>query len=245
MMLSIPLPLKAKTLPYHQQLLADGSVRQLDIVTDAPNGVIIINNYLEAEICEELRDYADQRAFHQLEVIDTDPEKNTLTNMKSQDRITDQVSIDGISCSMINIFNDIYCNRLSPFFNCDIEAYERPHILRYSAGGLYRAHADSENWDAATNSWNRVINRDLSVLLYLNDDYEGGELEFPNQQYKFKPKAGMMVGFPSDHRYLHAAHPTLSGIRYAVVSWGTIPGSKRIQETLPKATINLNQTIGL
>jgi hypothetical protein len=29
----------------------------------------------------------------------------------------------------------------------------------------------------------------------------------------------MMIAFPSDHRYIHAAEPLISGTRFAVVSW--------------------------
>ena len=72
-------------------------------------------------------------------------------------------------------------------------------------------------------------------------DYSGKkfELEFTSFNYKIKPKAGMLIGFPSDHRYLHAALPTLSGTRYVIVSWGAVLGNQRIHKNTPYASIIL------
>jgi predicted 2-oxoglutarate/Fe(II)-dependent dioxygenase YbiX len=87
----------------------------------------------------------------------------------------------------------------------------------------------------------RSQDRDYSVLLYLNEEYEGGELEFVNQKYRFKPKTGMLVGFPSGHEYLHAALPTTSGIRYVIVSWAAIIGSPRVRQLPPYASVFVRQ----
>jgi predicted 2-oxoglutarate/Fe(II)-dependent dioxygenase YbiX len=56
-------------------------------------------------------------------------------------------------------------------------------------------------------------------LLYLNDDYSGGELEFRNFQLKISPKKGMLLLFPSNFAYAHIAHPVTSGTKYAFVTW--------------------------
>jgi predicted 2-oxoglutarate/Fe(II)-dependent dioxygenase YbiX len=54
----------------------------------------------------------------------------------------------------------------------------------------------------------------ISVVLYLNDDYEGGELEFKNQNVVIKPEAGSIVIFPSIEPYYHASLPIKNGIKY-------------------------------
>lgn len=43
----------------------------------------------------------------------------------------------------------------------------------------------------------------ISFSLYLNDDFEGGELEFEHLPIKIKPKAGMLVGIPGGAGYSH------------------------------------------
>jgi len=49
----------------------------------------------------------------------------------------------------------------------------------------------------------------ISFSLYLNDDFEGGELEFGNLPIKVKPKAGMLVAIPGGEKYKHKVNKVL------------------------------------
>lgn len=59
-------------------------------------------------------------------------------------------------------------------------------------------------------------NKDLafSLVAYVNDDYEGGEISFPNHNITIKPKAGSLIMFPSQEPYIHEVKPIKSGTRY-------------------------------
>jgi predicted 2-oxoglutarate/Fe(II)-dependent dioxygenase YbiX len=215
--------------------------RNLNIDNAAPEGVMIVYDYLDAKACTTLKKYADSQAFTDLYVVD--PKKTTaetIVTQRDEGRITNHVEIDGKALEILNIFNDVYCNRMASFYDVNFEWYERPQILRYPPGGKYDQHADADHWEAATDTWSRVQDRDYSVLLYLNDEYEGGELELVNQKLRLKPKPGMLLAFPSDHRYLHAALPTTSGLRYVIVSWAAIMGSKRVR-AMPYGSIYVRQ----
>lgn len=48
-----------------------------------------------------------------------------------------------------------------------------------------------------------------SFSLYLNDDFEGGELEFQHLPIKIKPKAGMLVVIPGGSEYSHRVNKVL------------------------------------
>jgi hypothetical protein len=227
---------------FDEQLLANGQVRKLTMRKNLPEGVLIFEDYLEKEYCKVLTEYADSQVFTKLNVVDFEKsDKKKVVTAPSEGRVTDHVDIDGMSSEILSIFNDVYCNRLSPFYKANFEWYERPQILRYPAGGKYNQHADSDHWVADKKKWMRSQDRDYSVLLYLNEEYEGGELEFVNQKYRFKPKTGMLVGFPSGHEYLHAALPTTSGIRYVIVSWAAIIGSPRVRQLPPYASVFVRQ----
>lgn len=54
----------------------------------------------------------------------------------------------------------------------------------------------------------------FSMVTYLNDDYEGGEIYFKNQNVTIKPKASSLVMFPSQEPYLHESKPVISGNKY-------------------------------
>ena len=78
----------------------------------------------------------------------------------------------------------------------------KTHIARFEKGWGMHEHFDSSRPN------------DIATLVYLNDDYEGGELYFPNQEIQFKPKAGAAYFFPGDMNYVHGVTEIKSGIRY-------------------------------
>jgi hypothetical protein len=90
-----------------------------------------------------------------------------------------------------------------------IKITEHYQLLKYSGGQHYGAH-----YDGGTET-----KRTISPILYLNDNYEGGEIEFVNFGIKIKPKAGSLLIFPSNYAYRHIAHPVTSGTKYAIVTW--------------------------
>ena len=55
----------------------------------------------------------------------------------------------------------------------------------------------------------------ISNLLYLNDNYSGGELYFPHHKIKIKPEPGMLVSFPGNWFNRHGIMPA-SDFRYAI-----------------------------
>jgi hypothetical protein len=58
-----------------------------------------------------------------------------------------------------------------------------------------------------------------SVLVYLNDEYEGGELYFPDLDFGIRPKKGMLIAFPGNLYYTHGVAPVTSGTRYTLSQW--------------------------
>jgi Rps23 Pro-64 3,4-dihydroxylase Tpa1-like proline 4-hydroxylase len=86
-------------------------------------------------------------------------------------------------------------------------------LLKYSVGGKYEIHTDHY-----TNT-----NRHLSIIINLNDDYEGGDLIFTDQKEKeikrLKLSKGSVVFFPSNFMYPHGIQPITKGTRYSIVAW--------------------------
>lgn len=80
-------------------------------------------------------------------------------------------------------------------------------IRKYNTGADMGPHADS---DDPTDKRHPHI----SGVLYLNDEYSGGELEFTNQNLSIKPEAGSMVIFPSYRPYVHHPKPPTTGNKY-------------------------------
>ena len=144
------------------------------------------------------------------------------TGDPSQQSIRTNYCLDLIPASKINknikIITDQYLELLSNtlnnyvnIFNIEesIKISEDFGLLKYSSGEYYHSH-----YDGGTES-----GRSISAILYLNDDYEGGEIDFVNFGIKIKPKAGTFMLFPSNYAYRHIANPVTSGTKYAIVTW--------------------------
>jgi Rps23 Pro-64 3,4-dihydroxylase Tpa1-like proline 4-hydroxylase len=102
-----------------------------------------------------------------------------------------------------------YSNALYPFAAKNVKAKEHSSsLLRYDKSGFLPAHQDQG-----------VSTRVLSVLLYLNDDYNGGEITFRQSGVTIKPEAGSLVFFPSNFLYVHEVAPVTKGPRYALPTW--------------------------
>jgi hypothetical protein len=82
-------------------------------------------------------------------------------------------------------------------------------LLKYGVGQHFVNHVDDS----------KMFNRTVSMSFYLNDDYEGGEIEFPRFGLQIKPEPNQMIMFPSNYVYNHVVNPVTSGTRYAIVAW--------------------------
>lgn len=58
-------------------------------------------------------------------------------------------------------------------------------------------------------------------VFYLNDDFEGGELWYPNHGVEYKPVAGEMIIHPGTREYSHGIKEIISGLRVACASFIT------------------------
>jgi hypothetical protein len=54
----------------------------------------------------------------------------------------------------------------------------------------------------------------FSMISYINADYEGGEIEFPDHGISIKPEEGSLLIFPSQEPYLHKVNNVTFGNRY-------------------------------
>ena len=87
-------------------------------------------------------------------------------------------------------------------------------FLKYEKNGKYEIHIDG----------GPESNRQLTTIINLNDDYEGGEFEFysPNRQEviaQYKLKKGSVLMFPSNFMYPHSVKTITSGTRKSLVCW--------------------------
>lgn len=109
---------------------------------------------------------------------------------------------------------------LHPSYDCwpvpgsaGVHSWREPlQALRYLPGERYLYHQDC-HFDGQAVASQRI----LSIVLYLNSDFEGGETEFAG--FRVKPGPGEAVVFPSNWCFPHAGCEVSAGTKYAIVTW--------------------------
>jgi len=86
-------------------------------------------------------------------------------------------------------------------------------LLKYDSSDYFREHVDLIPGNIIFQK------RQLSVLVYLSSDYEGGETRFNRQEIQIKPPAGSIALFPPFYTHPHSCEPILSGTKFVVVNW--------------------------
>ena len=100
-------------------------------------------------------------------------------------------------------------------WNFDITNSNQSEFLQYDKDGHFHSHIDT-----FLNEYEKKEGvRKLSVLLILNDDFEGGQffLQTSSQKYYPKQEKGDIIIFPSF--LLHGVEPVISGIRRSLITW--------------------------
>jgi predicted 2-oxoglutarate/Fe(II)-dependent dioxygenase YbiX len=155
-----------------------------------------------------------------------------VVNKKIRD--TQEVSVpSSILETVIGSHNENVTTLINPFYQIQVRDTEPLLMLHYGVGGHYIPHVDAETLYKDEDElcvWEKTLDRDLSVVYFLNEDFAGGELVFPELDLLIKPEAGTLICFPSDHNYIHGVNPVTSGHRYAIVTWMRVQGMPSLEE---------------
>ena len=122
---------------------------------------------------------------------------------------------------------DYYLNQINrKYYEYDIHTITSFQYTTYDAS--YEGHYDW-HMDTIIAQNDRTIHRKLSMSIFLNEDYEGGEflLCTGNQEknvYSFKESSGSAIIFPSF--MTHRVKPVTKGIRKSLVVWFEGPNWK-------------------
>lgn len=114
--------------------------------------------------------------------------------------------------------------RLAGALQCDERQIEPIQMIRYHVRQRYRPHFDTL-FSAWETFWRGQ--RKVSLLIYLNEDFQGGETGFPALNVCVRAKTGWGVCWSNRHEptgqihpdSLHEGLPVTSGVKYALNVW--------------------------
>lgn len=195
-----------------------------------PVGLHVYSGLFSKSECKKMIRLAEQQRSVWLTLKDEErsAKEGKTVQKRDPDRVVKGIDMSAEQDRLVAWVNRAIVSCIEPVIKQKIDFFEPPQLLRYQTGGLYKGHSDCENFDTESQQWVKTFDRDVSLLIYLNDKFKGGGLRFGHLSYTYQPTAGDLVFFPSNHRYLHESLPITQGVKYALVSWSTVLGSDRI-----------------
>jgi hypothetical protein len=90
------------------------------------------------------------------------------------------------------------------------------HTQKWEPGAYARKHSDNTDEHGHSGAFTRSR---YAAFLYLNDDFEGGMLQFPDQEISLQPKVGMLAAFDGGFNNMHEVTLITNGVRYTIGSF--------------------------
>ena len=197
--------------------------------------VLIAPKVISQEGIDALVNHMKTSKTEDLSVFDPDKSNQTretewITDKRTRD--TQIAPIEPVFPQVNELMHHIVKQVINPFYQFEVDSSEVPQLLCYGVGGHYQPHIDGEGvWTAPdqTQLWRKTVDRDLSMVLYLNDEFEGGDFVFSDLHIRIRPEPGMLVCFPSNRYYTHGVEPVTKGNRYSMVTWMTVKGFESME----------------
>lgn len=202
------------------QIDACGSPTQLSTeiepVSDEPS-IKIVRGAMTSDECRLLIDLGQQR-FRRAVIFHDGQQKFVLDPIRQSDAAEFPIIYEAPFVHAINL-------RLAALTGTHVDQGEPIQVLRYSGPQQYHPHLDAPRGLA-----NQRI---LTALVWLNDNYKGGETHFTKIGLRLKGRQGDAVIFPNvtsdglpDPLTEHAGLPVSSGTKFIATRWirAEVPG---------------------
>lgn len=196
-----------------------------------PENIIKVDNFIKPQELNFLENFAkDLDDWDSAKVEKTENGKTTYVSDYWDERVASSSTINKNNPEVIILIETLN-SRLKKIikdrYKVDAEPVG-PAIARWLPGNYQFPHADKEIHDGPDKGKpNNFPFYDIGAIYYLNNDYVGGEIYFPNQDIEFKPRAGAACFFPGDLHYIHGVREIKSGIRYTSPAFWTITAHHR------------------
>lgn len=192
----------------------------------SPDNIVSLENFMTEEELEYLDDFSKKiTEWDATESVYNDEGLCIYDASYWADRVATDNTLNKIDPKVVEVIRGMQARlkvEVDKFFKVDALPTSAA-LVRWLPGQYQHPHADKElHIGNDAGKPNDFPYYDLSGLFYLNDDYEGGELYFPQHGIQFKPKKGAAYFFPGDMNYIHGVTEITFGIRYVCPFFWTI-----------------------
>lgn len=169
---------------------------------------IVIHNFVDANTCNQLAQRL--RMTRTWESCDEPFWDGRTLNLRTLDRQWREETLDLRAKIMARLRVEF---ELRGALYCDVSPF-----VRWPKGTEQKPHADAANPDGSPHPFSY---RQWTSLLYLNDNYEGGQVYFPQHGLEPVLKPGTLLLFVGDLDNLHGVREITKGTRYTLSGFYT------------------------
>lgn len=187
-------------------------------VVDRPR-IIVIEGFASAEECDWLIERG-QPALKRALVY-----REGATAREAESRTNSEASFTIFHADVVlNLLRD----RMSAATGAASALFEVTKLLHYEPGQQFALHADFLQVSTPEMAQEVALRgqRAATLLVYLNEDFEGGETDFPRIGYRYKGRRGDALLFSNldpagepDYDTVHAGLPPSSGEKWLLSQW--------------------------
>ena len=174
-----------------------------------------IDSFLSEEQCDYI-----------IGLIDKNHHKSTVAS--SGNTLYEEHSRNSSTCFLSNsdkVVSEIL-DKIASELNLDKSLAEGIQGQLYEPGQYFKKHHDWFSGADLQKHCSEKGNRSHTLMIYLNDDFEGGKTDFSNISYTAQPKKGRAITWTNlksdgsgDTDALHEGQQVLSGKKYIITSW--------------------------
>ena len=166
----------------------------------------VLKNVLSEDECKHIQDIASKKLQMSTVSMSRDIDKSIRKSETAWLKASEDPVVDKLIRKCVSMTD-------RPLRNC-----EDLQVLKYKPGGFYKPHQD-----CFKNDKNK---RMYTFIIALNDEYEGGETEFPNIKRRYRLEKGDVLFFNTLNNYecvtkqaLHGGAPVKSGEKWVCNLW--------------------------
>jgi hypothetical protein len=193
------------------------------VVNEIVDNVIVVENFLSPDDLKIITDIIDNLPEEDWFIEYTQNLKRFCLEKFGRDDVDNLVAegkfevTHGWQDKNYNLENEVVTHsiieRLSHFVKLvdpSLEASGLKTLQRMQEGIQLKAHTDQDTDPSIR----------YATIIYINDNYNGGELFFTNKDIEIKPKPGSLIVFPGTNEFNHGVRHVQAGpIRYVLVGF--------------------------
>lgn len=188
---------------------------------------LVIDDFLSQDACDKMLDQIKNSDDFE----EAGLRKDFASSYKNEN--TRKTNIFKISQNTQVFYDEAFAahkSKIEQFFAKAITTSTQIQALGYGEGFFYKSHSDDSSFLVDKNQ-NLVgfklvaPNRKITTVAFVNDDFEGGELEFSflkisdGSPVVFKPRKGSLIAFASNSYFTHEVRIITQGFRLSLVQW--------------------------